>query len=266
MRIRTAGDACALCLGTDCALRESHIIPSFLVNMARDGEGGKIMALTGEPFRYKFVGDYCYERLLCDTCEGLLEREYETPFKAFWYESGGCPTPGGDNELKWVEGIDYARFKLFHLSILWRASVSRRPEFNAVRLGPHEETIRRMVYTADPGPAGRYPLLGEISSLDGESVHAALMPPQPSRWDARTVYTALYAGCIWRIMVSSFEETAYVRAALSTNGRMPMMTVQLTKIEPLAAFMEKAVLAVREGQVPRPPTQRKVRKQREEEK
>lgn len=45
---------------------------------------------------------------------------------------------------------DYARLKLFVLSILWRASVSKKAEFSKVSLGPHEEIFRKMILDHQP--------------------------------------------------------------------------------------------------------------------
>ena len=39
--------------------------------------------------------------------------------------------------------FSYVSFKLFHLSILFRASVSSNPMFQAIRLGMHEDRIRK---------------------------------------------------------------------------------------------------------------------------
>jgi hypothetical protein len=50
-----------------------------------------------------------------------------------------------------INGLDYAMFKLFHLSVLWRAGVSTREEFRNVKLGSHEDVIRQMLLRDDPG-------------------------------------------------------------------------------------------------------------------
>ncbi len=56
---------------------------------------------------------------------------------------------------------DYATFKLFHLSVLFRASVSSLSTFQEVNLGAlHEERIRQMLLNEDPGKDWEYPILG----------------------------------------------------------------------------------------------------------
>ena len=46
---------------------------------------------------------------------------------------------------------------MFHLSLLWRMSVSKHPYFKEVSLGPHEEVLRRMLLEALPGEPDQPP-------------------------------------------------------------------------------------------------------------
>ena len=47
--------------------------------------------------------------------------------------------------------FDYAKLKLFVLSVLWRASVSSHPFYAKIDLGPHETRARNLFLTKDPG-------------------------------------------------------------------------------------------------------------------
>jgi len=87
--------------------------------------------------------------LLCKECEGIINR-FETYFSNAWYKQEKCPNKVNNSAVQ-VTGLDYTLFRLFHLSILWRASVSKREEFSRVQLGPHEEKIRHMIFAGDPG-------------------------------------------------------------------------------------------------------------------
>ena len=51
---------------------------------------------------------------------------------------------------------DYQKLKLFLLSVLWRMSVSTRPEVKGVNLGPHENVIKDMILSSNPGNAEKY--------------------------------------------------------------------------------------------------------------
>jgi hypothetical protein len=66
--------------------------------------------------------------------------------------------------------ISYKKFKLFLLSILWRASISSRPLFKNISLGPHEEIIRKMVFEKNPGEVSDYPIMF-LSYLNDKSMY-----------------------------------------------------------------------------------------------
>jgi hypothetical protein len=55
-----------------------------------------------------------------------------------------------------IHSFDYPRLKLFFLSLLWRADVTSDPMFKAVRLGAHEQRIRKMILQKDPGSPEDY--------------------------------------------------------------------------------------------------------------
>jgi hypothetical protein len=67
----------------------------------------------------------------------------------------------GDSYL--LENVDYGAFKLFHLSILWRASIARRSEWSAVSLGPrHEQRLRASLLEGKAPGRSSYPLLATL--------------------------------------------------------------------------------------------------------
>jgi len=74
---------------------------------------------------------------------------------------GGAKGPAGTREgnIVSVKGIHYSTFKLFLLSIIWRAGVARHTFFERVDLGPHQDRIRVMLKDSDPGPFDLYPCL-----------------------------------------------------------------------------------------------------------
>jgi hypothetical protein len=96
------------------------------------------------------------EPLLCDGCEGYLNRNFEQPNIKHWARLSKIP-PGKDGAKISVSNGDYSSFKLLLLSILWRASVAAGPEFHEVRLGPHEDKIRQMLLSLEPGEETQYP-------------------------------------------------------------------------------------------------------------
>ena len=57
--------------------------------------------------------------------------------------------------MHWIK-VEYEPFKLFHLSVLFRASVSTLPTFADVSLGPHEERLRNLLLARRAGPEDQF--------------------------------------------------------------------------------------------------------------
>jgi hypothetical protein len=88
-----------------------------------------------------------------------LSDEYERPFKEYWLDQR--PLAVLENEdLAIISGIDYTRFKLFHLSLLFRSGISTKPEFSETVLGPrHESKLRTMILERAAGSSTDHPIM-----------------------------------------------------------------------------------------------------------
>ena len=141
---------CALC-GIDAQLQDSHIIPEFAFKTAYDDKHRCRVLSTysrrPRPFEQKGVR----EPLLCAECETRLSR-YE--HYASQVIDGGVPSRVRDLRASHncidVFDLDYTKFKLFGLSVLWRAGVAKHSMFSRVRLGRHEPILRDMIMQGDP--------------------------------------------------------------------------------------------------------------------
>jgi hypothetical protein len=118
------------------------------------------MELNEKNFRYRILGadsdkmltgqGGLKEKLLCDSCENIFSN-LENYVKNMLY--GGIElTFHKIGPRTWsVGGLDYIKFKLFQLSVLWRASVSTQEFFKSVNLGQkHESQIRKMLLDQEP--------------------------------------------------------------------------------------------------------------------
>jgi hypothetical protein len=64
--------------------------------------------------------------------------------------------------------IDYAKFKLFQLSIVWRLGVARHAAFSSIVLGEHENVLKRMLLGGAPGNTEAYGCVILYSSKNNE--------------------------------------------------------------------------------------------------
>jgi hypothetical protein len=192
---------CKLCL-EERELRLSHIIPEFLYKPAYD-EKHRASELIVDQAQLRYLQKGLRERLLCDGCEGRIGI-YEKYFADAWFQGHLRPErPKG--RIVSIAGLDYRLFKLFHLSVVWRAGVSSLEFFELVKLGPHAERIREMLIRGDPGPWERYPFWATLT-VDPESrriIDDLIIEPTRAKVEGHVVYTFSYAGCTWHFFVTS---------------------------------------------------------------
>ena len=200
-------------------LRGSHIIPEFFYKpMYDDKHRFNVIPLSeGQKFQYKQKG--IRERLLCEDCEGQLS-VYENHVRKVFYGGTGIYITNG-NPLK-IEGINYKKFKLFQLSLLYRAAVSNLDFFRNVALGPHIEKIRNMLLGENPGSKLEYPCFMFMFLMEKNKVlDDFIYPPQMIRIDGQRAYRFILGGCFWVYFVSSHtNRLSYTEFILDENGKV----------------------------------------------
>ena len=171
---------CKLCSEEKQLLKKSHIIPEFMYKGLYTDDH-RIITVSSDNLtkpRFKNTGEY-EGNILCKECDNIIIGGYENYAHTLLYGGKNLKedqypfvqnmvTTGGIN-LLYSTNIDYAKFKLFLLSFLWKSSISSRPFFNLVNLGKHEEPIRQMLFERNPGDSDTYPCM-ILTFLNVESV------------------------------------------------------------------------------------------------
>lgn len=215
---------CALC-HQDETLRNSHVIPEWVYEPLYD-EKHRFHVLSADPKRPSWPEQKgLRERLLCDGCETKL-----SVWEGYTREllSGGIPTTSTrSGDLVWVYGAEYASFKLFQLSILWRAGVSSLPIFSKVQLGPHEERLRLRILAADPGEPTEYGCaLYALTTPEGID-RSLIVQPTLARVDGIHAYHFVFGGLIWLYFVSNHApERAASAGFIQRNGRFGLLAMK----------------------------------------
>ncbi|MEW8626992.1 MAG: hypothetical protein AB2551_14660 [Candidatus Thiodiazotropha sp.] len=220
---------CKLC-GKEGKLLNSHIIPEFIYSPLYDELNRCHIITTLEEERNKYLQKGIREKLLCNDCEILLSKNERYVSLVF---SGAIPIHiSGHSKLIRVEGLDYTKFKLFALSILWRAGVSKHKTFEQVNLGSHEKTLRSMVLGNDPGPPSQYPFLLSPIVLDQELLNGLIVQPTVSRIAGHYAYRFVFAGLAWVFIVSKHRVPNVLQeAALNIKGELSMVPRNLSQME-----------------------------------
>jgi hypothetical protein len=215
---------CKLCHQED-ALRDSHIISEFLyASMYDDKHRFHVLAAGDVNSSYEQKG--YRERMLCQSCETKLSK-WETYARAL-LTGGTLLQYRREGTITWVEGIDYPRFKLLQLSILWRAGVATREFFSKVTLGPHAERIREMLLAEDPGEPWEYGCLTIGIHRKGNMVPVIVQPTPVKILDAKGIRFT-FGGYFWAYRIASHKpiQPGFTEAVLQRSGRLAV------KFEPL---------------------------------
>jgi hypothetical protein len=211
---------CKLCRGPG-PLLNSHIIPELCFRPLYDAKHRATEVRTGVKGR-RLIQKGKRERLLCGRCEQRLGG-YERHFSQVWFVKR--PLAGKVGDLLTLTGLDYNRFKCFHLSIMWRCSVSASSDFDTVDLGPrHNENIRQLLLSGSGGPAWQYPLWCIAAvNRQGAIAYDVISRPGDSRLDGHRVYYFLHSGCEWIFFVSSHRNIEAEEPAFTSSGALPVL-------------------------------------------
>ena len=223
---------CRLCTRA-AILRESHIFPRFLFTALRN-EKGHFLGISGNGrYGVDVLQDGLKEHLLCDECEALCSVEYERPFQRLWMSRRHqVLTSPWHPDKTLTLNVDYRSFKLFHLLNLWRSSISSLPSCRSISLGPHEESIRKMLLSKDPGPEEKYAVSAH-AMYDGATLQIPKFfhPALAFRDGPRRAYQMAYGGARWTVLISCGGAPNHRRVSLKAGGTIELTGVDWRKLE-----------------------------------
>ena len=136
------------CHGFDCtstSLIRAHIIPKGIARLLNQNGRNISISPTSVGTAKRQLGEFD-DKILCEQCDNKLGA-----FDDYGVEI--CKTfpdrhrrvPGDIFE---VDNFDGNKFCKFVLAVLWRASISNKPAFDRVELGPYEPLAREVLYGA----------------------------------------------------------------------------------------------------------------------
>ena len=138
-----------------------------------------------------------------------------------------------------LSGLQYAPFKLFQMSLIWRASIANRQEVYKINLGPHAERLRKMLFEECPGKSYQYAaILMSLPRSQDQIMRELIYPPEllPDKIDGHTGYRAVFGGLFWLFNISNHSADLQDKDLfLSKDGRLPIYKAG----EPAVEFMRK---------------------------
>ncbi len=174
---------------------KSHVIPeSFFLH--RKIEHETPILSTNKAWAYpkkRPIGEYDPE-ILCKECETIFN-SWDSYGKELLInkQSDFKTTEENGNILGYyTESFDYVKLKMFFISILWRASVSKRDLYAKVSLGPHEDILRDMIINTAPGTRDDYDI--QLFRFAGVDYPIPILMPVEIRSSYGLRYYRIYLG------------------------------------------------------------------------
>lgn len=170
--------------------------------------------------RVKYLQDGFYDKhILCAECDNNLLSKLENYASKFLYGSirkeDSLPKYQnliGEDGLKFtfVTNLNYTNIKLFLLSILWRAHISKQSFFNQVDLGPYAEVIRMMLLNNDAGNEDRFEtcilkLIPE-DSIKYSKLYKSIAPPRKLKDNQNVSYVFHINNFLYMFNISSIAK------------------------------------------------------------
>ncbi len=219
---------CKLCQ-TDKPLKNSHIIPEFIYRPLYDEKHRFHILATMKSTKNAHLQKGIREKLLCDDCEAKLS-VYER-YVSLIFSGAIATTTTRNGKQVILEGLDYEKFKLFALSVLWRAGISSLPFFKQVSLGPHEEKLRTMILQDNPGEQEEYPFMLALVTHEDVVQTDLIVQPSWSRFEGHYSYRFVFGGIAWVYLVSSHKTPNIIsQAALSKSGATTMLISEVSNM------------------------------------
>lgn len=176
---------CKLCRHDFEKLADSHILAEgFFRFMYSPGDNRALLSSDGKD-RPKRIRIGYYEKLLYEECDNKLGRYDEYGIEVF-LRRNTVPFPNTDQAYL-IHNVDYAKLKMFLLTLLYRASITSRPEFSLINLGvQYENQLRDIIIKDNPGNDDDFPFYVtkfESGKLPSETINKAWMSPYSTKID-----------------------------------------------------------------------------------
>lgn len=183
---------CRYC-GKETNLVNAHVIPEGFFRRLRNGQDPPRL-LTNKANEYPKkapVGVYD-TNILCEKCEPLFGDwdNYAQQFLTEQRPPGEVIYSEGQRVAYKVQKYDYAKLKLFFLSLIWRASVSEHPFYNRIKLGPFEKAAKDLIERCEPGSEHEF---GVTLAKFDHPLGTAILNPHPEKREGIN-YCRFYLG------------------------------------------------------------------------
>jgi hypothetical protein len=176
--------------------------------------------------------------LLCMDCEQQFSR-YETYARRMLFDPRGPVLHRPAGPYVWP-GLDYPKFKLFQMSLLWRMGISSHSFYAHVKLGKHEPLLRSMLRAEDPGEPWRYGCIATLLTHAQKPVLGLFSQPERIKLWGHSCYRFVLAGMHWYSFASSHRPSATAcKLVLDSSGTWILFQGELCDLPYLRAQVDE---------------------------
>jgi hypothetical protein len=208
---------CKLCLLEKVLHKESHIIPRFLIRENLKNEKGKLtpISISTKSNSINELGQissngYSEHNILCIECESKIGY-YEDYIAKIIYTNPSLRISPIKTEVHFTNikatgiqfrNVDKGKLKLFLLSIIWRCSISKIPDFKNVTLGSYQNQIREMIFTQKENEPHIFPFMTLNTKENSNWTNDILLPPLREKLKNGSYYKMIFGYFIFIVNIS----------------------------------------------------------------
>ena len=202
---------------------QMHIIPeSFFRAIKSDNDQLRIYTnVAGKYSKRSHIGVYDKE-VLCADCEKkfLAYDDYASKvlIQNELYEEIHLKRKIGFL----LKDIDYKRLKMFFMSVLWRASVSKQGFYSKVKLGEKlEKQLKNLIWNNESGSKHDFSFV--LAKFDKGDVKT-IFDPHPERWDNLRYYRFYLGDYILYIKADSQKTSSEWEKFISADNTLVVVS------------------------------------------
>jgi len=225
--------------GKEKKLIKAHVIPeSFFVSLRNDQTPPRLITdISGVYPKKAPIGVYD-KRILCSDCEDRFQ-EFDNYGQNLLLkqENSHIELKNAGRVVGYqVNNVDYKLLKLFFVSILWRASISKHDFYSKVNLGPYEEDAKGLIWNSDPGNVDQFSFF--LSKFTDGKLGRIILDPHSEKWEGINYYRFYMYGYVLHIKVDKRTSPEVFKALeLNKDGTLYIVGRDFHKSSELSVIL-----------------------------
>ena len=225
--------ACLLCGETEELVKMSHIIPKCMYKGMENDENKIGVSTLKNNIKTETEIDYRYfdKHILCFDCETVKLSQLDNYGNRILFGDQKTKDLFRSTVLEYrnakvcvIENFDYLKLKLFLLSVLWRAHISKHVFFDNINLSSRAEVIRQAIFSKDLKSCEDVKISIFGLMFDRNKLMKAIPKPRHIVTESIDVYSFMIYGIVYDFIFKDDKNTFHIggkhldRKSISKNS------------------------------------------------